>query len=241
VCSQEKKRTEVLHKLALQIVATFHSILKTLSEENECRSQVAPSVSFTFSFGQTIECGWIVPYIVNLLSVFELETRYPDIFTSSFFNRSQHSFLLFRAHRGPNPLPELQPGYHCLGTKSNCYKKYLDIRELFAQEFVSQYDHYLSLLTPSQLWRLVYLRYTFFFHRLEKGPVSSFYMKPFMNKIEELYKRLLEDPKYTRKRIIQKEYRHIIHFSEAYIYTPSSHPIETESNLSSFFEPSFFD
>ena len=242
VCSQEKKRTEVLHKVAILIVSKFHSIWKTLFEESENSDRIAPSVRFTFSFGKTLECGWAVPYLVNILSLFELESRYPDIFTTSFFNKAQHSFLLFRAHRGQNPFPYLEEDHHPLGTKSTCYKKYTDIRELFAQEFVAQYDHYLQVITPSQLWRLLHLRFTFFFQRLEKGPVSSFYMNPFTKKIEELYKQLIADPKYTRKRIIEKEYRHLMHFSEAYMYTPTTPPpIETKTNLPGFFDPSFFD
>ena len=239
VCSQEKKRTEVLHKIALLILSKFQSILKTLFEQSESNGRIAPSVHFTFSFGETIECGWIVPYVVNLFSLFELESRSPDLFITSFFTKSQQSFLLFRAYRGVNPLPDLTSEQHPLGNKSIVYKKYLDIRELFAHEFVTQYDHYLELATPSQLWRLLYLRFSFFFQRLEKGPVSRFYMNPFMKKIEELYNRLINDPKYTRKKIIQKEYRHLIYLCETFIYTPTSPPIE--SNLPGWFEPSLFD
>jgi hypothetical protein len=217
-CSQEKKRIEVLQKIALMIISKFHSIWKYLVEENEIRARVAPSVSFTFSSGETIECGWAVPYIVNVLSLFELESTYPDMFTPLFFNRSQGSYLLFRAHRGENPLPFLTPDHPPLGHKSTLYKKYIDLRELFAQEFVTQYNHYLELVTPSQLWRLLYQRFTFFFQYLDKRKVSSNYIIPFIEKINNLYNQLINDPTYTRKKIIKKEHYHLIYLSELHMY-----------------------
>ncbi len=121
-----------------------------------------------------------------------------------------------------------------MSSRSNSYKRYLDLRELFAQEFVAQYNYYLTLVTPAQLWRALHRRFTFFFERLEKGNVSNVYIKPFLEKVKDLYNHLLQDPKYTRKKIILKEYHHICLYAEYFNYTPKVDPNDV------LFEPSLF-
>lgn len=205
IASYHKRRTNVLLCIGAKIYHYINAIWnRYMIDMLNCISTVAECTHIPSPKG-IMTCGWLVPIFSNVL--FPSVICGEELSMNTFDNvNAESSKLIFR-----NFYEDKDRNYQHLfmnsrGTNNSSeYCRYDAIMNLYFEELLSNIDEYRKRLTTSQLWKTIYQRIRNWLlpHVSRKRIYSN--TERVDKLLRQIYEELKNDPKYTRKCLLEKE------------------------------------